>query len=136
MVLAHVAVSLCPSFLLVHMALVCAHFTLYPCVQQYPFGLMLGWGGRWVHCCVGPLTPVTTPLARSVYADVREATLAVSIVTLAVSVALFLMSYWSVVHSVVAAAARLSRYPSRHVKVFSGRAESSTGVTAWAWPAA
>lgn len=49
------------------------------------------------------------PAARIEYAEVREATLAVREVTLAVRVALFSISCASVVRSVVAAAARLSR---------------------------
>ena len=53
---------------------------------------------------------VGLPAANVAYAAVRAATLAVSEVTLAVRVALFSMSWLSVVFSVVAAAARLSRY--------------------------
>ena len=39
MMLACMAVSLCPSALLVHVALVWPGLTRYPCVQQYPLGL-------------------------------------------------------------------------------------------------
>ena len=46
-----------------------------------------------------------------------EVTLAVSGVTLVVSVALLSMSCKSIVHSVVATAARLSKYPSNSVNV-------------------
>ena len=53
---------------------------------------------------------VGLPAANAVYAAVWAARLAVSEVTLAVRVALFSMSWLSVVFSVVAAAARLSRY--------------------------
>ena len=56
-------------------------------------------------------------LERRVYAVVRAVTLAVRAVTLAVRAALFSMSCASVVFSVVAAAARLSRYPSSFAKV-------------------
>ena len=55
--------------------------------------------------------------ARIAYAAVRDAMLAVSDVMLAVSMALFLMSCVSMVHFVVAAATRLSKYPSRRVNV-------------------
>ena len=88
--LARVAVSLCPSFLLVHVALECPRLTLYPCVQQYPVGSREACGGRRV---VGvAVCGVGAPFPRSVNAVVSAATLAVSEATLAVSVALFSMS--------------------------------------------
>ena len=38
MVFEHVTASLCPSCLLVHVALLCPMVTLYQCDQQYPLG--------------------------------------------------------------------------------------------------
>jgi len=69
--------------------------------------------------------------AKSVYAAASEATLAVREVTLAVSVAL---SCARVVCSVVAAAARLSRYPSRRANVSGGIGSSSPPMAAFAAP--
>ncbi len=57
------------------------------------------------------------PLARSVYVAVRAMTLAMRVATMAVSDALVSISCVSVVRSVVAAKARLSRYPSKRANV-------------------
>ncbi len=72
--------------------------------------------------------------ARRVYADERAATLAVREATLVVRVLLFLMSCMRVVHLVVAAATRLSRYPSNRAKVSGGSGSSSAAVTTLAAP--
>ncbi len=69
-----------------------------------------------------------------VYATVREAMLAVSDVTLAVRVLLFLINYARVVHSVMATTARLSKYPSRHVNELGKIVALSKGVTTLAVP--
>ncbi len=72
--------------------------------------------------------------AKSVYAEARVAKLAVREVTLAVSVALFSMSCARVVCLVVAAVARLSRYPSRRAKVSGGMCSFSPPMAAFAAP--
>ena len=51
---ARVAVSWCPSALLVHVALEWPTLTRYPCVQQYPFGSSCGLYFFLVpDCCMG-----------------------------------------------------------------------------------
>ncbi len=69
-----------------------------------------------------------------VYAAVSEATLAVRVAILVVSFALFLMSCASVVRSLVTAAARLSRYPSSRADVSGAIVGSLSPVTAFANP--
>ena len=69
-----------------------------------------------------------------VHTAVREATLAVSDVTVAVIVALFSISCESVVCLVVAMAARLSKYPSRHVNMSAEIVASLPNVTVLAVP--
>ena len=64
----------------------------------------------------------------------RDATLAINKVTLAMRVALFSISWASVVHSMVTAAARLSRYPLSQVKVSGEIVVSSAAVTVLAIP--
>ena len=132
-VLARVAASLCPGALRVHVALVWPGRTWYPCVQQYPLGLGSGlvrFPGLWAVGALG----VVAPLVRRVYAVVRAATLAVRAATLAEREALFSMSWASVVFSVVAAAARLSRYPSSRSKVSGVMGMSLVVAAMWAEP--
>ena len=74
------------------------------------------------------------PFASKVYADVSAAMLVVSVATFVVRVALFSISCVSVVRSVVAAAARLSRYPSKRANVSGVIAASSTSMTEFAVP--
>ncbi len=131
-VLERVAASLCPSALLLHVALSCPLRTRYPCVQQYPPT------AKVLSAVVPPLRflPVEgvwlvfLALAKMVYVAVREATLVVRVAMLAVSVALVSMSCAKVDRSVVAAAARLSRYPSSRVKVSGEIVASSPPKTA------
>eukprot|EP00804_Cyclotella_cryptica_P026584 CCRYP_014018-RA/>CCRYP_014018-RA protein AED:0.40 eAED:0.70 QI:135/0/0.5/1/0/0/2/0/131 len=93
-VFAQVAVSLCPSALLAHVALECPSRTRNLCIQQYPPGGV---------------------------AAVRLATLVMRAVTFATSAALASVRDCRVVRSAVAAAAMSSRYPSSRAKVLSVR---------------
>ena len=86
---------------------------------------------RAVDVVVG--SAVGLPAARRVYADVMAARLAVRDVTFVVSVALVSISCESMVFSVVAAAAKLSRYPSNRANV-SCVLTSSSVVVAFAKP--
>lgn len=70
------------------------------------------------------------PLARSMHTAVSTMTLAVRAVTLAMREALFLTSCMSVVHLVVAAAARLLRYPLSWANVSGVMGASLAMVTA------
>lgn len=131
MVLLHVVAVLCPSIGVLQVVLLWPFVTRYPCVQQYPVGsrqlralALAGFGAVgavWAACP-----------AKSMYAEVSVAKLAVREVTFAMSVALFLISVARVVCSVVAAAARLSRYPSRRTKVSCGMVSSSPPIAAFA----
>ena len=131
-VLARVASSLCLVALLLHVLLFWPTWTRYPCIQQYlprctpPCMHLFCWA-------VGTAGAQGELVVSIVYATVRGAMLAVSEVMLTVSVALFSMSCRSVVHLVDAAATKLSKLPSRWVKV-SREIEVLSAKTAWASP--
>ncbi len=136
MMLARVAASLCPSAFELHVALEWPVTTRKPCVQQYPLGSMPlhGLAGCLSFAALAGCAGGVLPDKRRVYAVVSATRLAVRAATFAVRVALFSTNWVSVVFSVVAAAAKLSRYPSRRAKVLSGMGDSSMVVTALAVP--